>query len=203
MTAIIHLLTPGTECEEPDCHADAHVHRPPLHHLENDVTWTTADKRVLRIADEMTPRHAWHTIWFLHRHARQREFAYSMQDLMSPFAPQGEMACDMFERELDTRMRYPHLWLDSMPLLRALWDRALDLELPALPDATEPPPGIPDPADRYDWYRAYNSGTLHAAADTRRSRALCSSHVTLDHEHTGFPQPVDRCRYCLQAVQAR
>lgn len=125
MTSILHLLKPGSTCDTLDCTAD-HVRVPeqPLVTLYG-TTWKTREGVVMSVS-EMHPRHALNTWCYLHRTAWRRAMREVWADAMSPFAPQGEMACDAVDEMHDEMMGHPHRWLDETPLLEALWARVLD-----------------------------------------------------------------------------
>lgn len=98
------------------------------HFLEQNLRWWPKDgpPEGVLIA-EMEPRHALNTYEFLQRRAERYLFKYEVYEAFSPLGlPQGEMAMDAYEAMADERREFPHLWLDEMPLLRALWLRALD-----------------------------------------------------------------------------
>lgn len=125
MTDVMHLLRAGEECTEPSCTA-THV-RVPRSALViwEGTTWADRSGRVWDVA-EMTPRHALNTYEYLHRHAHRSAMSEVIEYWSSPFAPNGEIAQDALDDLCDEVLDYPHQWLDTRPLVRALWLRALD-----------------------------------------------------------------------------
>lgn len=125
MPSVMHLLQPGTTCEDQYCPAE-HVK---LRHKQvvslHGTTWRTAEGDVMDVS-EVTPRHALNIYLYLHRTAWRRAWSEIMGDIASPFAPSGEMACDAVEQIHDEMIQHPHRWLDETTLVRALWRRVLD-----------------------------------------------------------------------------
>lgn len=200
MTAVVHFTATGEHCGEA-CPAD-HAQRPTLPPLYQDQIWTTREGEVLFI-EEMTPRHAHYSYWFLHKRAAGLAWKYSLAEATGPFAPMGDMATDAMEAEHDERAERPHTWLDTQEQTRALALRALDYYQPRpLPwRCEEPPPGKPDPADSWIWRRSMvRSNDAHAQHVKDRGKSMCGATLDLRTPLEALPHVHGRCKWCLRAI---
>lgn len=90
-----------------------------LEWLHQDKTWTDATGHVWQL-EKMDPRHRRNVLNVLERNA----FRLVVRDYMlltsGPFGPQGDMACDAFDREMDDAFDNPLPVLRGYKLIKRL-----------------------------------------------------------------------------------
>lgn len=94
----------------------------------DDEVWRKRDGASIRVGD-MTPRHALNSWRMLLRSLYKLAWNSAMRDLAiagSEWGPQGDAACDAFEREMDYRARFPCSTEERNDIVKALWLRSLD-----------------------------------------------------------------------------